>query len=268
MIARSLSGPLSGNVSGPLTGDIWTPRKLYLDGTLGAYFDIAPQFVYQDSAGTTAASVGDPVGYLTDRSGNGNHATQSVAASRPILRQDAAGRYYLEFDGVDDFLVTSAIDFTGTDKMFVCAGVRKESDTATGMVLELSATLANDGTINLTAPPSASAQFGLRSRGTLTAVAETASSYPAPLAAVLAGRGDISGDSATLRVDGVQAASAVTDQGTGNYGNYPFYIGMRGGSSLPFNGRLYSLVVAGKQATDAEIQRAESYAARKTGVSL
>lgn len=39
----------------------------------------------------------------------GNHAYQANSASRPILRQNAVtGAYYLEFDGVDDYLETSA----------------------------------------------------------------------------------------------------------------------------------------------------------------
>jgi hypothetical protein len=46
-------------------------------------------------------------------------------------------------------------------------------------------------------------------------------------------------------VNSVQAASDSTSQGTGNYGNYPLYLFRRGGTSLPFNGRLYQLIVAG-----------------------
>jgi hypothetical protein len=44
---------------------------------------------------------------------------------------DTAGfPHYLRFDGVDDFLQTSSINFTSTDKMTVFAGVRKLSDAA------------------------------------------------------------------------------------------------------------------------------------------
>lgn len=37
----------------------------------------------------------------------GNHASQATTTARPILRQDAGGRYYLSFDGVDDSLLYS-----------------------------------------------------------------------------------------------------------------------------------------------------------------
>jgi hypothetical protein len=34
----------------------------------------------------------------------GHHLVQATAAARPTLQQDAGGRYYLDFDGVDDIL--------------------------------------------------------------------------------------------------------------------------------------------------------------------
>ena len=48
--------------------------------------------------------VNDIIGLIRDSSGNGNDATQSTAASKPKLQQDANGYCYLEFDGIDDTL--------------------------------------------------------------------------------------------------------------------------------------------------------------------
>ncbi|MBP9131497.1 MAG: hypothetical protein KBF50_14610, partial [Steroidobacteraceae bacterium] len=62
--------------------------------------------------------------------------------------------------------------------------------------------------------------------------------------------------------------SGTGEKGTGTFGNYPLYIGRRGGSSLPFSGRIYSLTILGRTANAAEITEAESYAAEKTGVVL
>lgn len=50
------------------------------------------------------AVVNDIIGLIRDSSGNGNDATQTTAASKPKLQQDANGYYYLEFDGADDTL--------------------------------------------------------------------------------------------------------------------------------------------------------------------
>ena len=89
-------------------GGAFDPLSLFPGGTAGAYYDARPGLVFQDSAGMVAAGEGDPVGLLLDRSGNGHHAGQIVAAARPILRRSAGGKFYLEFDGIDDFLRASA----------------------------------------------------------------------------------------------------------------------------------------------------------------
>lgn len=63
--------------------------------------------VFLNADGTGVPQVGDRIGYLADAVG-GLHATQANAAFQPILRQDAHGNYYLEFDGVDDRLENAA----------------------------------------------------------------------------------------------------------------------------------------------------------------
>src|SRR5690554_962627 len=81
------------------------PLSLFSNGEQGAWYDPSDlTTLYQDSAGTTPVTAdGDPVGRMLDKSGNGNHADQSVAASRPIYRTDGV-LHWLEFDGVDDSL--------------------------------------------------------------------------------------------------------------------------------------------------------------------
>lgn len=53
----------------------------------GAWFDTEDlSTMFQDTAGTTpVTAVEQPVGRWLDKSGNGNHATQSITASRPTL---------------------------------------------------------------------------------------------------------------------------------------------------------------------------------------
>jgi len=195
----------------------------------------------------------------------GRHATQATAASRPTYQVDASGRGYLSFDGVDDFLVTPTIT-PGTDKVQMFAGVRKLSDAAQGVVAELSAsTAANNGSFLLAAPDGASATFAFDSKGT-TQTDAVATGQTAPLTAVLTGLGDISGDSAILRVNGAVADTDTGDQGTGNYLAYPIYIGRRGGTTLPFNGRVYGLIARfGANLEDRTIAGVERWMNAKTG---
>jgi hypothetical protein len=72
-----------------------------------------------------------------------------------------------------------------------------------------------------------------------------------------------------LRENGIQTGSDSLDQGTGNYGNYPLYIGSRAGTSLRFNGHIYSLIVRGKLTEGNTLTATEKYVASKTaGVTL
>ena len=173
---------------------------------------------------------------------------------------------YLAFNGVNQWLQTNSIDFTYGDKMFVSAGVRKLSDAAQAVVAETGTTGTDNGSFTVSAPRSATLpSIGFRSRGTIESLANNTTMYASPVTVVASGIGDISGDQAILRVNGTQAAISTADQGTGNYGNYPLYIGSRGGASLWFNGRLYGLVFAGKQASAAEITSTEAWLNQKTG---
>ena len=193
----------------------------------------------------------------------GNHAFQSTAASRPILRQSAGGLLYLEYDGVDDFLVTNAIDFSASDKVAVFAGVRALANER--IVLELSPSLdTNNGSFYVY---KSSSGWGFGSKGTV-ASEPNATTYVPPITNVLTGLGDIGGDSAILRVNGSQSATSATDQGTGNFGNYALYRGRRGGASLSFNGWDFGTIIRGGASTDVLITQTEAWLANKTGVSF
>lgn len=178
---------------------------------------------------------------------------------------DVGAPRYLQFDGIDDGMVTPSIDFTGTDKVTVWAGVRKLSDVVPGLVVELSASLIlNAGTFYLAAPQGVgTTTYAFESRGSITITNITASAT-APDTSVIVGVGDISGDIELIRRNGAQAGVSTADQGTGNYGNYPLYIGRRGGVAYPFNGRLYQLIVRGAASSDGQIAAGEAWCNSKT----
>lgn len=172
--------------------------------------------------------------------------------------------YYLKSDGVDDGQATASIDFTGTNKVTVFAGIRKLSDAALGAVAELSATIAsNNGSFLLSAPNSAAANYNFSSKGT-TQVDNTVITYTAPTTNVITGIGDISAPNNQIRVNGSVAGTQTGSQGTGNYGNYALYLFRRGGASAPFNGRTYGLIVRGASSTSTEISNTETWLNGKT----
>lgn len=95
------------------TGDFeiyvpFTPSQLFSEGQQGAWYDPSDlATLFQDAAGTVPVTAdGDPVGLMLDKSGNGNHASQSTTAAKPAYRTDGT-LHWLEFDGVDDCLVSS-----------------------------------------------------------------------------------------------------------------------------------------------------------------
>jgi len=159
----------------------------------------------------------------------------------------------------------TAYQKTGTDKMTVFAGVHKASDAATGVVSELSGDAnSNNGSFFLLAPRSGSDNASaFASKGT-TLVLAPGNSTPAPTTKVVSVVGDISSPKVEIRLNGVSQYSTDGSQGTGNYGNYPLYVGRRNNASLPFNGRIYQLAIKGKALSAAEISTVESFVNSKT----
>ena len=177
---------------------------------------------------------------------------------------------YLKFDGVDDSLSTNSISFTATDKMSVFAGARKLSDSPNYQVItELSVNAgSNNGAFLLTGTDSFTpSKYLFASKGTaaLSFASTNSLSFSTPITNTLTGLSDISGDLITLRVNGVQVAQNTADQGTGNFGNYPLYIGQRGGTLFPLNGQIYSMIIVGKAVTASELTNTETYVNQKTG---
>jgi hypothetical protein len=199
------------------------------------------------------------------RTGSSAGTYQRIAAATDYAT--AGFLPYLALDGTDDSFGTNSINFTATDKVSLFAGITKNSDAATGMVLELSDSV-NIGSFRFAAPFGGGAtNLYFESQGTLRSAA-TGSPYAAPVTAVMTGLGDIPNDGSTLRVNGAVAATNTADQGTGSYGTYPLYIGRRNNSTVPFNGRIYQLIVVGKAVSASELSATEAYVATKTGVTL
>ncbi len=233
------------------------PCSLFSAGEQGIWLDPSDfSTLFQDAAGTTpVTAVGQPVGLALDKSGRGNHAYQTTAASRPTLQQDSNGLYYLSFDGTDDGMATPSIDFTGTDKMTVWAGVRKLSD-ALSIICESSVDFgSNNGSFGLYY----TSNFRFGSKGSTAASAAISASALAPVTKTLVGASSIADDRSTIYINGTQAGQSVSDQGTGNFGTYPLYIGRRGGTTLPFNGRIYQRIISGAASSDGQIAPGEAW---------
>ena len=249
-----------------------TQDNVWIDGQSTAVVSVQGNNVFT----VYAVALNSPVTiYATDFSADaidiGNYAYQTVSASRPLLQRNATtGAYYLAFDGVDDFLQTNNIDFTSTDKVSVFAGVRKLSDAAIGVLAETSVNAnSNVGAFYMLEPATA----GISStsafvKGPTSAAIVSAVNLIAPTSYVKTVVSDLGGNTTKLRIDSVLKATSTTATGGGSLGNYPLYIGRRGGTSLPFNGHLYSLIIMGRLASDTETTVLENAIAKQIGATL
>lgn len=182
---------------------------------------------------------------------------------------DSAGfPRYLKGDGVSQFLQTDAINFTGTDKMTVIAGVTKLSDAARQIVFECPNVGAGNFAMNAPNGPGLTTIVFAAGGSISSAAQPSIGSVPAPVNKVVGATADIAGDNATLYIDGVQVSSVTADMGTGNFSNGPLYIFARDGLSLFSSGRLYGLAICGRQIGPYPLFLASEELGSKMGIEL
>ena len=240
--------------------------KLFANGEQGFFYDPSDMgTMFQDAAGTIpVTAAGQSVGLIRDKSGRNNHAYQTASASRPLLQRNATtGAYYLAFDGADDFLVTNSINFAVTDKVSLFVGVRKLSVTS-GLIVELGNDTTNNKFFLLN-------EYRFLARGNVVYASNQRAEKLVnivPTDAVVSAIGNIQTSLNTIRVNGETGINSTAPLGSGVFINAPVYIGRRAGSSLPFNGHLYSLIGISKLVSGNEIVAIEKELAKRVGVTL
>jgi hypothetical protein len=174
---------------------------------------------------------------------------------------------YLKFDGTDDALETSSINFTATDKMSLWTGIRQIGST-TATLCELSITFATAGGFGVSCPPPTGAN-NFRGYENNVGVAATSTTFspPSTFVANIAYNNTTTLGQASVanRINGTpNPVSAGTGTGGGNFVNDKIYIGGRAGTSSYFNGQIYSLIVRGALSTATQITDTETYVNSKT----
>ena len=238
--------------------------SITLSGTAtGTY--AAGTYTFTTTAGSLTLTVSGTVTKADLRANNDSLNQPPYQSVNTASDYDTVGfKPYLKFNGTNQWLQTNSIDFTYGNNMFVSAGVRKLGNTG-GALCELSVDYSKNNAFAIFAPSTLKNAYGWRTRGTSTVVLDSISLQPSPTTNVVSGISNIAAPQAILRINGSQDSISTAEQGAGNYGNYPLYIGARAVSSLWFNGRLYQMVVAGKQPSAAEITSTETYINQKTG---
>lgn len=203
-------------------------------------------------------------------------ARQRTAASRPTLQQDSSGKYYLSFDGVDDYLSTGSIDFTATDKVTVLAGVNRTVGSG-GLYQTICAQNYQNNyswyhLIKVDQPSELNIENGRRGSGShafTNSPDDFTGLYDKSLVSTY--QFDLSNtpELVSQRVNGLsKVAGTGIDSGAGPLANAPLYIGAINASQHRFSGRLHGLIVRGAATDDLHLTHAEKYLAYKSGVSL
>jgi hypothetical protein len=175
---------------------------------------------------------------------------------------------------VTDDWSRTRINPNGATKVLALAALQKMNDSATGMVLELSATAdSNPGTFRISVPASGGTQqIAARSAGT---VAQTRAfvgepSLAGPARTHLSLYADIAAPLLSLVANGL-VRETPADQGTGAYLENDLYFGARAGTSLFVNTITFApetiiFALPGDTISPAHIARLQAGYAKAAGV--
>lgn len=237
----------------------FAPDALFVGGGAAMWIDPADlATMFQDAAGTVPAAVDAPVGRILDKSGRGNHATQSVAGSRPILRRAADGRHALEFDGVDDFLV-HGFGIAGGDVTLSCAAQR-------------GAVAAGDVGLFTATPTFARLQAGIWAQtvaphwGSYAGGAYRSAGHDLSTRAVVSVIGRATPDTQRLLTNNGGAIEYATSYAGDNGDRRAIGREFTNMSRGHFAGRLYALTGVGRALSDAELAQLVRHQAAQAGV--
>lgn len=238
------------------------PATLFAGGKQGVWYDPSDKStLFQDVAGTVPVTKdGDPVALMRDKSGNGNHAVQTVSTARPIYKTDGI-LHWLQLDGVDDhFPIPLAAMGLPSESITISAAA---ANTGSGFYLVGS---TSDSDLQLLlhdtgARSSLKATNGIITIGIATGLfAVNTNTVTSAAYNRLTGKHD-------LLINGVQrytntraAADRLQTQAA---------IGQMGISNVSlFKGRIYSMIIINEVLSGDRKTNVDKYLATKSGVTL
>lgn len=247
------------------------PATLFAAGEKGWWYDPSDfSTMFQDAGGTTpVTAIDQPVGLLMDKSGNGNHITQTTDVKRPILRQDGDGYYYLESNGNYKLETPAGAFAMGSAAEYWVFSA--ERNTVSGCCFDIAINLGGPGAQRHDVS-SNQATFGIRSATSSVATLDTevalgnkyvlTTGFNLPAA-------DVITDAFSARVNG--ADSSYTYTGSGNLFAQPgmgnVYLGLLGlyGAGSEVTGRSYGFIMRAAPCSAEEIAGVEAYMNQQIG---
>ena len=242
-IAVGLTLPLDGFVPPDISG-----LKLWLDSS-------DTSTVYQDAAKTTPAGDTDVVGAWTDKSGQGNDATQAVTAAKPIYHTGVLNSLPVVRFAGDDYLEKTAFTGGAIAQPTTMIVVIKLSLANANFQMAIGGTNAvNRQSVYKQAAPSEWAMY---------AGAEYASGISTDLSWHIISC-VFKGAASFLRVDGVQAAAGDAS----NAGQVGIKVGTHQTNNFFWNGDEAEILLYDKELSIAELLALELYESNKWEIAV
>lgn len=269
----------AGQITVDAVGDTLTPLAVLAGGMGGSWIDISDiSSMYTDYPPTIkATATGQSIAYITDKSGNGLHFYQPIPSCRPLLQQDESGHYYLDFDGIDDFLVAvSEASFSFTAGITAAVAVRLDDWATVDQVSIVSKSISafgNDSGYDIGLNHNSKAVSARVAMESANKEAATTTALAAG-AHVLVGYSNLKG--VILRADKTQigayyqAYQALIDYDTA--GTVNLMIGAAPSDGIVtageyMSGRLYGAVFLGRAPKNAEMVILENYLMSAAGIT-
>lgn len=252
---------------------MFIPGQLFNASEEGAWYDFADMStMYQDDGATTpVTALGQTVGYVADKSGNGHHLTQATAGLRPTFTTDSAGIKCLQF-AATEYLTDGTVDWSSESIATVSVGTQTTSNAQAGVVFGHAAAFSQVGGLECLAPTGANNTnlIGSRSSAGATSYVGLVVNSDAPYKFVVTSYIDYN-QAAGSEVVGIWNGEAMaqngglTQENTGNFGNGTLVVGARSPTlGVPYTGYIYSLLIRCGSSTATERTQINAYINDKT----
>jgi len=232
----------------------FTPLSLFAKGEAGGWWDPSDlTTLFQNLNGTTAVTAdGDPVGYIADKSGRGNHLIAAANdTTRPTFKT-SGGLSWIEFDGSND---TVGVSFSISQPWERISAIRQISWTSNERIF--SGVAANSGMLY---------QFSASPNLAVFSGGSNLSTNPDPAVGADAIMTE-QHSGATSRVATNNAAYVSVNAGT--TATDGLRVGANSGALSSWsNFRLYGLIMRAGTMTDEQIGDMRRYLQRKAGVAF
>jgi hypothetical protein len=203
--------------------------------------------------------------------GTGLRPYQQVVSSQVTLSDSEESLHFMSFDGVDDTLSVSGLDMSETDEVSIFTGFDQlRNSTGADVIFEYGNDYNSDGG-SFIFSPSVNVGDGIMRwgfRSTIQKNLDYVTTRIAPFSATVYCSVDISENAAVLHHNGKKVAETNTNLGSGNFGNYPLFIGSRSSGSLWLQGAIYALIIRGKTTGPSGVAQSEKEIAIMTGIQL